>query len=72
MSIKFVVEKHIGGYIAYPLGVQGVVAGQGSTYKEALDDAKSALKFHIETFGDDVLDDEAEIIEAFIEEEAIA
>jgi predicted RNase H-like HicB family nuclease len=72
MSIKFVVERHSEGYIAYPLGVQGIVAGQGKTYQEALDDAKSALKFHIETFGDSVLDDESAVIEAFIEEEVFA
>ena len=53
MSIKFVVERNSQGYIAYPLGVQGIVAGQGTTYQEALDDAKSALKFHIETFGEE-------------------
>jgi len=72
MSIKFIVEHHAEGYIAYPLGVQGIVAGQGKTYQEALDDAKSALKFHIETFGDSVLDDESAVIEAFIEEEVFA
>jgi predicted RNase H-like HicB family nuclease len=72
MKIKYVVERHSNGYIAYPLGIQGIVAGQGKTYQEALDDAKSALKFHIETFGAQVLDDESSIIEAYIEEEAFA
>ncbi|MGA2296053.1 MAG: type II toxin-antitoxin system HicB family antitoxin [FCB group bacterium] len=72
MSIKFVVERHTNGYIAYPLGIQGIVAGQGKTHQAALQDAKSALKFHIETFGKEVLDNESAIIEAFIEEEAIA
>jgi predicted RNase H-like HicB family nuclease len=56
MNIKFVVERHTNGYIAYPLGVHGIVAGQGNTYQEALNDAKSALKFHIETFGNEVLE----------------
>jgi len=58
MSIKFVVERNSHGYIAYQLGVQGIVAGQGATYQEALEDAKSALKFHVETFGEEVLEKE--------------
>ena len=70
MNIKFIVERHFDGYIAYPLGIQGVIAGQGNSYLEALNDAKSALKFHIETFGNDVLENESAILEAFIEEEA--
>ena len=32
--IKVVVEKHSDGYVAYPLGLQGVVVGQGDTYEE--------------------------------------
>ena len=70
MNIKYVVEQHIEGYIAYPLGVQGIVLGQGESYEEALTDAKSALKFHIETFGEEVLENESSIIEAYIDEEA--
>jgi predicted RNase H-like HicB family nuclease len=52
---KIVVEKHADGYVAYPLGVQGVVVGQGDTYEDALADVKSAIRFHIETFGRDLL-----------------
>ncbi|MEJ5311081.1 MAG: type II toxin-antitoxin system HicB family antitoxin [Anaerolineae bacterium] len=48
---KIVVEKHPDGYVAYPLGIQGVVVGEGDTYEEALADVKSAIAFHIETFG---------------------
>ncbi len=47
---KIVVERHSDGNVAYPLGVQGVV-GQGDTYEDALADVKSAIRFHIETFG---------------------
>ncbi len=54
-QIKIIVEKHPDGYIAYPLGVKGVVVGEGDTYEEALADVKSAIKFHIESFGDEVL-----------------
>jgi predicted RNase H-like HicB family nuclease len=50
-SLKILMEKHTDGYIAYPLGLRGVVVGQGDTYDEALADVKSAIQFHIETFG---------------------
>jgi predicted RNase H-like HicB family nuclease len=50
-SIKIVVEKHADGYVAYPLGLKGVVVGEGDSYEEALTDVKSAIRFHIETFG---------------------
>ena len=53
---KIIVEKHPDGYVAYPLGLKGVVIGQGDTYEEALSDVKSAIRFHIETFGEDVID----------------
>ena len=32
-SIKIIVEKHSDGYIAYPLGIQGVVVGEGDTWE---------------------------------------
>jgi predicted RNase H-like HicB family nuclease len=47
---KIIVEKHPDGYVAYPLGLKGVVVGQGDTYEEALADIKSAIRFHIESF----------------------
>ncbi len=49
--LKIVVEKHPDGYVAYPLGVKGVIVGEGDTYEAAVADLKSALQFHIETFG---------------------
>ena len=52
---KVVVEKHPEGYVAYPLGLKGVVVGEGDTYEEALGDVKSAIRFHIETFGQEIL-----------------
>jgi len=54
-QFKIVVEKHPDGYVAYPLGLKGVVAGQGDTCEEALSDVKSAIRFHIGTFGKEVL-----------------
>ncbi|MEO7298125.1 MAG: type II toxin-antitoxin system HicB family antitoxin, partial [Verrucomicrobiota bacterium] len=53
-QIKVVVEKHSDGYVAYPLGLTGVVVGQGETYEEALADVRSAIAFHVESFGKDV------------------
>ena len=50
-QLKIIVEKHPDGYVAYPLGLKGVVVGQGDTYEEALSDVKSAIRFHIEIFG---------------------
>ncbi len=54
-QLKVVVEKTTDGYVAYPLGLKGVVVGQGDTYEEALSDVKSAIRFHAETFGREVL-----------------
>ena len=55
-QIKVIVEKNSDGYIAYPLGVKGVVVGQGNSYEEALADIKSAIQFHIESFGNEILE----------------
>ena len=68
---KIIVEKHPDGYVAYPLGIKGVVVGQGDTYEEALSDVKSAIRFHIETFGEDVIEVEPPILEAFIAEAGV-
>jgi predicted RNase H-like HicB family nuclease len=53
---KIIVEKHPDGYVAYPLGLKGVVVGEGDTYEEALADVKSAIRFHIESFGEDAFE----------------
>ena len=71
-QFKIVVEKHANGYVAYPLGLKGVVVGQGDTYdEEVLSDVKSAIRFHIETFGKEVLEVESRIIEAFVAETGV-
>ena len=67
-GIKIIVEKHPDGYVAYPLGIKGIVVGQGDTYEEALADVKSAIQFHIETFGTEMFELEPEVLEAFIDE----
>ena len=48
-QFKVIVEKHPDGYVAYPLGLKGVVVGEGDTYEEALADVKSAIRFHMDT-----------------------
>ena len=65
-QLKFVIEQHRDGFVAYPLGLQGAVVGEGSTADEALTDAKSAAKFHIETFGADAFPDESPLLDAFM------
>jgi len=56
MQLKIIVEKHPDAYVAYPLGLKGVVVGEGNTYDEALMDVKSAIQFHIESFGNEVFE----------------
>lgn len=48
--IKIIIEKHLDGYVAYPIGIKGIIVGEGDTYEEAIADVKSAIQFHIDTF----------------------
>lgn len=68
--VKIIVEKHADGYVAYPVGLRGVVVGEGDSYEQALADVKSAIRFHVETFGPGVLEDEDDspVLEAFVAE----
>ena len=70
-KIKVIIERHPDGYVAYPLGLQGVVVGQGDSYEEALTDVTSAIRFHLETFGEEVLQIEPPILEAFVAEAGV-
>ncbi|MCL4694879.1 MAG: type II toxin-antitoxin system HicB family antitoxin [Candidatus Hydrogenedentes bacterium] len=70
-QIKIIVEKHPEGYVAYPVGLKGIVVGQGDTYEDALADISSAIAFHIETFGQDVLEVEDLAQEVFIAETGV-
>ncbi len=65
--IKIIIEKHPDGYVAYPIGIKGIVVGEGDTYEDALADLKSAIQFHIETFGREVLEIDG-ISETFVAE----
>ena len=71
-QVKLIVEKHADGYVGCPMGLQGVVVGQGDTYEDAVADVKSAIAFHIETFGPEVFEDDAPALEVFVAEAGIA
>src|SRR5438067_1385518 len=71
-QFKVIVEKHADGYVAYPLGLKGIIVGEGDTYEEALADVKSAIRFHIETFGQEVLESDSPVLEAFVAEAGVA
>lgn len=70
--VKIIIEKHADGYVAYPLGLKGVVVGEGESREEALADVESAIRFHVETFGPEALDDDPPVLEAFVEELGVA
>ena len=70
-TLKFIVEKHRDGYVAYPLGLKGAVVGEGESYESALADAKLAAAFHIESFGKDAFDDQDDVMEAFVAEASL-
>ena len=57
---KVVVEHHEDGYVAYPVGLNGVIVGQGDTLDDAVADVRTAIQFHIETFGAASLGDTAD------------
>ena len=56
---KIIVERHPNGYVAYPLGLKGVVVGQGDTYSAALDNVQSAIAFHMRIFGEEPITDDS-------------
>jgi len=66
--IKLVIERTEDGYVGYPLGLKGVVVAQGGSYEEALAELCSAVRFHIETFGREVLEEAERAQEVFVAE----
>ena len=75
LSLHIVVEKHRRAsgegfyYVAYPLGgIVGAVVGQGDTRAAAVQDIRSALKGHLETFGEGEVDDNYQPEEVSVEE----
>ena len=47
-QLKIIVEKHPDVYVAYPLGLKGIVVGEGDTYEEALVNIKEAIELCLE------------------------
>ena len=56
----------------FTAGANGVVVGQGETYEAALADVKSAIQFHVETFGTEAVEIDPPILEAFIAEAGVS
>jgi predicted RNase H-like HicB family nuclease len=76
-SVKIIIEQHEDGFIGYPLGFKaGAIVGQGDTYKEALDDTRSAISFYIEHYGmkrfEEAFEYESPLLNAFLDETAVA
>ena len=65
-------EKHRDGCVAYPLGLKGVVVGRGDTYEGALADVKSAIRFHVETFGPEAVETIPPALEVFVAEAGVS
>jgi predicted RNase H-like HicB family nuclease len=71
-DIKIVIEQHPDGFVAYPVGLRGVIIGEGDTRDEALADVTSAIRFHVETFGDAALDPENVLLDVFVADARVA
>jgi predicted RNase H-like HicB family nuclease len=71
-QFKIIVEKYADGYVAYPLGMKGIVVGEGDTYEAAVADVTSAIRFHIETFGEEAFQADTPVLEAFVAEASVA
>jgi len=71
VNLKIIIERHKDGYVGYPIGLKGVVVGQGDTYEEALHDTQSAIRFHIESFGKEAFDRDERVLEAFVAEAVV-
>jgi len=69
-NVKIIIEEHDDGFVAYPVGLQGVVIGQGDSYEDARADVRSALTFHLETFGPESLQDDL-VKDAFLAETTV-
>jgi predicted RNase H-like HicB family nuclease len=69
---KVIVEKTEDGYVAYPLGLRGVIVSDGETFEEALANVKHAIAFHIETSGSDILGEPVAAEDIFLAEAEVA
>lgn len=65
-DVKIIVEQHPDGFVAYPVGLRGVIVGQGDTHEEAVADVTSAIQFHAETFGTADLEPDEPLLDVFV------
>ena len=65
-QIKILIEKHEDGFVGYPVGLKGVVVGQGDTFEEVVADVKSAICSHVETFGKEMVDEGISMQEVYL------
>lgn len=54
-SLKILVEHYEDGYVAYPVALKGIVVGEGDSVEAALACVRSAIQFHLESFGGEAL-----------------
>jgi predicted RNase H-like HicB family nuclease len=66
--VKIVIERNEDGYVAYPLGLKGVVVAEADSYAEVLQQVHSAIQFHLETFGAEAFEEASNVAEVFIAE----
>jgi predicted RNase H-like HicB family nuclease len=71
-EVKIIVEQHADGFVAYPVGLRGVIVGQGETREEAIADVTSAIQFHVETFGASELETGEPLLGVFVADTQIA
>ncbi len=67
-DLKIIVEEHADGFVAYPVGLRGVIVGQGDTFDEAVTDVTSAIKFHVDAFGATELEMDQPLLDVFVTE----
>lgn len=71
-DVKIIVEQHHDGFVAYPVGLRGVIVGEGDTRAEAIADVTSAIQFHVETFGVSELEMDQPLLGVFVTDTEIA
>jgi len=69
---KIIIERHVDEYVAYPLGFEGIITGRGKTYEEALEEVKAAIIYRVTTFGEEVLELDSPVLDAFLEDAGIS
>lgn len=71
-ELKIMVEEHADGFVAYPVGLRGVIVGQGDTLEDAVADVTSAIRLHVETFGSTKLEMDEPLLDVFVTDTRVA